>query len=153
MVSTEKIQQGAERSSENLKGKKKPSVWELEENDLTYGSQRAYEWIMVRIEKVKEDYQSAVLTWNDSNSLERKREGFLKIGRECCSIEAALQGLGNPHLEVKAAEKLLPVCSNVRKWIEGLKDLFCSSEDDANIEPRETAGIGVSYCTNYFNCL
>ena len=76
--------------------------------------------------------------------MEQKREKFLKIGRECCSIEGALQVLLNPQLEAKAAEELLPVCSNVRKWIEELKVFSCPWEEKhANVEPKEKKGIEV----------
>ena len=63
-----------ERNSEDLKVKKKPDGWKSEKDNVTEESQHAYEQIIDRIKKVEEDYHSALLTWNDTNSLEQKRE-------------------------------------------------------------------------------
>ena len=106
--------------------------------DITEGKQCAYEWIMVRTNRVKEDYESALLV----DSLEKKKEKFREICWECTEIDIDIQHLENPHLETKAAEKFLPVRSIIFGWIKQ-NDLSGSSQNDANTEPKETAGIGL----------
>ena len=70
LVPAKEIQANTKGSSENLKEKKKPGVQKPKEDDITEGSQRAYEWIMVRTKKVEEDCESALL----SSNLEIKME-------------------------------------------------------------------------------
>ena len=91
---------------------------------------------MVRTDRVKEDYESALLVDN----LEKKREKFREICWECTEIDIDIQHLENHQLEAKAAEKFLPVRSSIFGWIKQ-SDLFGSSQNDANTEPKETAGI------------
>ena len=80
-VQTERVQPNQMRAGEVLKEQENPGGWKSEEDNGSKESQHAYVQVMSRIKRVQKDYHSALLSWNNIQSIDQKREKFLKLGR------------------------------------------------------------------------
>ena len=91
---------------ESPKERKKPVDRRLgNSNDITGDNLCAYGRIVDEIEKVRKDYESALLIDN----LEKKKKKFREISWESIKISRDILRLNSPRLEEKAAEKFFPV--------------------------------------------